>query len=324
MQQITFEANSLQLPKFFIAITVILIFITPLNAQEHKCNAFEAYKHSEYGKLRSCANQGNADAQWLLGFMYLRGENFSKDLKKSLEWFRKAAKSFREAAEQGSSMAQAKLGRIYDRRELHNINSFDWSQDWSQEKYNELVSKENKEAYHWYRKAADQGNNVLAQYLLGELFEDDNIWWPSQDYAEAIKWYRKAADQDFPIAQFKLGYMYEYGIGMPQNYREAIKWYREAAKREVAKLPIELEFWNHLFSEYSFGNAFNSLGLMYSNGKGFPQDYIKAHMWFNIGSAMGYSFGRINRDQVEKLMTKEQVAEAQRLAREWMEKHRKN
>ena len=39
----------------------------------------------------------------------------------------------------------------------------------------------------------------------------------------------KFAKQGIIDAQFNLGTLYEYGIGMEQNYQEALKWYEKAA-----------------------------------------------------------------------------------------------
>ena len=64
-----------------------------------------------------------------------------------------------------------------------------------------------------------------------------------------------------------------------------------------------------------------NLGLIYSNGLGVPQDYVQAHKWFNIAGTNGDKNGTSNRDRVAQSMTSAQLAEAQRLARELMEKH---
>ncbi len=60
-----------------------------------------------------------------------------------------------------------------------------------------------------------------------------------------------------------------------------------------------------------------SLGDMYESGTGVPQDYVLAHMWFNLAAAKGYPFARDRRDYLAQYMTPDQIAEAQRLAREW-------
>ena len=58
-----------------------------------------------------------------------------------------------------------------------------------------------------------------------------------------------------------------------------------------------------------------------SQGEGVPQDYVQAHMWFNMAAANGHEDGRKNRDIVAKQMTPADISEAQRLAREWLEEH---
>jgi uncharacterized protein len=48
-----------------------------------------------------------------------------------------------------------------------------------------------------------------------------------------------------------------------------------------------------------------------------PQDYVYAHMWFNLSAALGNQTAALNRDRVVRLMTPAQIAEAQKLARDW-------
>jgi hypothetical protein len=59
-----------------------------------------------------------------------------------------------------------------------------------------------------------------------------------------------------------------------------------------------------------------------ANGHGVPQDYVRAHMWFNIAAASDVSVRDAVkwRDLVATRMTPAQIAEAQRLAREWKPK----
>ena len=61
---------------------------------------------------------------------------------------------------------------------------------------------------------------------------------------------------------------------------------------------------------------------MYYKGGGVAQDYVLAHMWMNLAGAQGYELARENMQKLERKMTKEQIAEAQKLATEWQEKHR--
>ena len=78
-------------------------------------------------------------------------------------------------------------------------------------------------------------------------------------------------------------------------------------------------------AEQGNANAQYSLGVMFGNGNGVPQNNVQAHMWFNIAGGdeekMVGMVGGMARSNVEKQMTPDQIAEAQRLAREWMENH---
>ena len=57
---------------------------------------------------------------------------------------------------------------------------------------------------------------------------------------------------------------------------------------------------------------------------GVLQDNVYAHMWFNIAASNGYEDSKKARDYVESMMTSEQLAEAQKLARECIKKNYKD
>jgi hypothetical protein len=62
------------------------------------------------------------------------------------------------------------------------------------------------------------------------------------------------------------------------------------------------------------------MGEMYRDGHGVPQDFILAHMWLNLATAQGNPEAEKMRDELAERMTPSQIAEAQRLAREWKPK----
>ena len=140
-----------------------------------------------------------------------------------------------------------------------------------------------------------------AQWLLGYAYEIGQG--VPQDYRQAAAWYRKATDQGDANAQHSLGLAYELGQGVPQDYAQAAAWYRKAAEQGNTGAQI-------------------NLGVMYRNGRGVPQDYVEAHKWYNLGasrvSAENQKIFAEARDAVAQLMTPQQLAEAQRLAREWL------
>jgi TPR repeat protein len=59
---------------------------------------------------------------------------------------------------------------------------------------------------------------------------------------------------------------------------------------------------------------------MYDQGLGVPEDYVLAHIWYNLAAATGMKEAVANRDSVAAKMTPAQVAEARKLAREWKPK----
>ena len=162
-----------------------------------------------------------------------------------------------------------------------------------------------KTALRLWRPLAEQGK-ALAQVNLGVMYTEGRG--VPQDDAEAIKWYRLAAAQGDAFAQFNLGIMYANGRGVPQDDAEAVKWFRLAAEQGNA-------------------SAQYNLGVMYGKGRGVPQDYVQAHMWFNLAASLltateaeKRDHAVRNRDIATSKMTPEQIAEAQKLAREWKPK----
>ena len=70
-------------------------------------------------------------------------------------------------------------------------------------------------------------------------------------------------------------------------------------------------------AEQGDAKAQYNLGVMYANGRGVPQDYVLAHMWWNLAGSNGDKDAVGNRNIVEKKMTPSQIAQAQEMARNW-------
>ena len=60
---------------------------------------------------------------------------------------------------------------------------------------------------------------------------------------------------------------------------------------------------------------------MYGNGDGVPRDLVFAYTWFNLSAAQGNETAQRNNEMIAQVMTREQIAEAQRLSTEWIEAH---
>ncbi len=128
--------------------------------------------------------------------------------------------------------------------------------------------------------------------------EDADAAFGRADYATAMRIFHSLADQGDAIAQYRLGLMYQGGLGVPEDYASAAMWFRSAAEQG-----LKTAQWD--------------LGLMYENGFGVQRDYVQAHMWYNLSAAQGWEAGAISRTKLERAMTPAQIAEAQRLSREW-------
>lgn len=146
-----------------------------------------------------------------------------------------------------------------------------------------------------WRPLAEQGDPT-AQHHLGWLYVLGHG--VPQDYEEAVRWFRKAAEQGDSDAQTNLGSLYLLGDRLPQDYTEALRWLRAAADQ------------GHPFAQ-------TKLGIMYEDGKGAPQDRVQAHMWFSLAAAQGSELANAFLTELTQQMTAAQLAEAQRLAREW-------
>lgn len=196
----------------------------------------------------------------------------------------------RRLAEAGNATAQHSLGYSY------------WT--------GHGVSQDYVEAMKWYRRAADQGY-AASQANIGYAYHAGKGG-VSQDFAEAMKWYRKAADQGLANAQFNLGNKYCRADGVPQDSAEAAKWYRKAAEQ------------GHASAQFN-------LGLAYATGDGVPQDPVQAYIWLSLAASTSVSRTPLcptptgdeqkmysaKRDAIAAKMTPQQIAEAERLTREW-------
>ena len=130
-------ANVKQRIKTFLAggLLVFGLFGTAMAGPLEDATA--AYQRGDYATAlqiwRPLAEQGNADAQADLGWMYAQGQGAPQDYAQAVVWLRKAA-------DQGNSFAQNNLGVMYE--------------------LGQGVPQDYAQAVAWYRKAADQGGFI--------------------------------------------------------------------------------------------------------------------------------------------------------------------
>lgn len=151
------------------------------------------------------AEQGNAEAQFQIGLIYVNGLELAKDDKQAVAWFSKAAK-------RGHKEAQTKLGFMYAT--------------------GKGVERNYNLAFYWCYKAAEQGD-VIAQYNLGLMYAKGQG--VVKDNSLAVSWYGKAAAQGDAHAQYNLGEMYANGVGVAKDNKQAADLYRKAAKQGLTE-----------------------------------------------------------------------------------------
>ena len=160
------------------------------------------------------------------------------------------------------------------------------------------IRAENEAAAQEVRKVAE-GGDLSAQNELGRLYyEGKGV---PQDYRQAKQWFEKDAKKGHAGAQANLGTLYLRGEGAPQSAQMALFWFSQAAEQENAL-------------------ALGKLGMLHEQGRGVLQDFIQAHKWYNLSAARGEERSGVAREALAKQMTPAQIAEAQRLAREWKPK----
>jgi TPR repeat protein len=71
----------------------------------------------------------------------------------------------------------------------------------------------------------------------------------------------------------------------------------------------------------SSADTFFCLGLMYCIGREVKQDYVTAHKWFNLAALKGSNEAKKYRGEISREMSPTEIAEAQRMARDWMSIH---
>ena len=158
-----------------------------------------AYEKRDYAtalrEWKQLADQGYAEAQNNLGWMYDNGEGVPQDYKTAAEWYKRAG-------EQGNAHAQSNLGIMY---------------------YNgKGVPQDYRTAAEWFERAVEQGN-VHAQFNLGIMYYNGKG--VPQNYKIADNGTDVLPNKD---ARYNLAQMY-VGEGVPQNYKIAEEWYKRAA-----------------------------------------------------------------------------------------------
>jgi hypothetical protein len=148
----------------------------------------------------------------------------------------------------------------------------------------------------WLPLAED--GNASAQFNVGQLYRLGRG--VPRNFTLAGQWYEKAAYQWHSAARHNLAVLYEKGLGVPVNYEKAFEWYEKAASLD-------------------YGIAQFNLAVMYSLGQGTKRDLVNAYAWYAIAADRDVDGAEENLQQIAQQMSKAQLEEANKRAREWID-----
>tara|TARA_B100000586_G_scaffold57964_1_gene39721 strand:+ start:69 stop:767 length:699 start_codon:yes stop_codon:yes gene_type:complete len=196
----------------------------------------------------------------------------------------------------GEKLPNNATGKAVETTKTKDSVSADWKAG-----INAYLAGDYETALKIYRAAAEKGN-IMAQFTLAGIymnpkkFEKHGV---KRDYKESAKWYHLAAEQGDDIAQFTIGLMYKKGQGVTKNLVIAYMWLSTAE-----------------FSNKNSVLVFQKMGAVKNK---------------NISEKDLMNYLKIMRKQkketvgkLERKMTPEQIAEAQKLARECIKKNYKD
>jgi localization factor PodJL len=153
-------------------------------------------------------------------------------------------------------------------------------------------------ASRWYQRSASQGF-AMAQYRLGTLYERG--LGVKVDLARAQIWYRRAAQQGNLKAMHNLAVLSAGGNGRTADYTAAVQWFLQAAARGLAD------------SQYN-------LAMLYQSGLGVPHDMKQAHKWLVLASKSGDVEAKRHLMNLSAQLNKTDRVEAENMARSWRAK----
>ena len=229
---------------------------------------YDPKKAVEY--LTKSAKQGYTVAKYMLGKLYLRGEDVPKQMLHALHWLESAVKD-------DNQYAEYLLGKTFLK--------------------GEDIERDIERAESLLRRSAEQGNKYAA-YTLGKAYLDGDVL--AQNIDEAVRLLNLSATRNFAPAQFILGRLLYKDEVIPKNITKAVEWLDRAAaqknpyaaylagkiyltedevkdiQKAIRSFKIAAENGNN-YAEYQ-------LGKIYLYGKDIPRDTDKAMYYLHLAA----------------------------------------
>ena len=145
------------------------------------------------------------------------------------------------------------------------------------------------------QQLAAQGN-VMALTILGLAAADGGNGNP----ADALKYLTQASEKGQPVAQYRLGNLYEHGQGVAADPVKAARWYELSATQGNRKAMHNLAVfyasrrdmadaarWFAKAAALGLADSQFNLAILYERGDGVPQSLVQAYKWYAIAAAAG-------------------------------------
>ena len=147
--------------------------------------------------------------QYRIGKMFCYGRGTEQDYEKAFEWFQRSAK-------QKNKFAQFSLANLYY--------------------YGSGVEKDLSQAFLWYQRSSSQGQpyaaySIAQMYRYGEYVTKDNDT-AQRYYKQALSGFLKIESDDMANDDlfYKLGQMFNLGLGTDSDVTKAIEYFRRSAE----------------------------------------------------------------------------------------------
>ncbi|WP_036292418.1 SEL1-like repeat protein [Methylosinus sp. PW1] len=171
--------------------------------------------------------------------------------------------------------------------------------------------------------------DASAQYELGLRYSEGRGGAP-RDPKIAFQWFEKAAEKGLAPAQYRLGSIYEKGMGVERDYAKALTWYKRAADagnaRAMHNLAVlhagggdgkpdydQAALWFRKAAEYGVRDSQFNLAILYARGLGVPQNLTQSYLWFSAAATQGDEDAGKKRDEVRARLDSKDMAAAKAL-----------
>lgn len=300
--------------------------------------------------LESAASEGHSEAQFFMGYALDTGQGAEKNPTAALEWFRRSAEGGYVVAQRWLGRKYLTGEGVQPNPNEAMRWLIEAARNDDVEAFFLLgnaysgglgVETDLQKAWNMYERASGKGYppaTIAMAKMLEKQQGDDAL-------AQVVNMYRKAAEQGGRDAVLYLGKLAGTGqlnglapphLAVPwaieaasEGDTAALDWVRAQAERglrpartayglwllEIETDPAAAVGFLRPAAEAGDVEAQFQMGLLLTKGDGLEQDYVQAHAWLNIAATGGHAEAAKKRGVIGDLMTPEQLAEAQRVAR---------